>query len=289
MDMLDPTPNEAPQAAPLPAPEPAPLLEATDAESQATDGTPADSDGMPSRRILMLAQRRMRNVGARQRIDAVEWQPTQSTARIDRDVTLYSETVQRGFHYWYGRAQISSFLLTEVLNRMSNQSASDEVERILDARIDALETDLRAEMDRVRAVQNDAGLRVERKFTKPKVLKNVPIFTAQAGRVLRAIEQYDELLWMLDALKITGHIRNSDVLSVRSGFRRKLTEMAREMSRLWTRAKNSAQRQREQENLLVSATIARLQQQPAAVVAQEGTPEADALDEARGDSISAAA
>jgi hypothetical protein len=222
--------------------------ELADAASAAPDVSVAEtpvaeaaSEAPAGTREQRLAERQ--RIREQKRINALEWVPQESTGVIYVDVTLNSSVVHRSFHVWYSRAQIASFFILEVLPRMADLSAQEEVEKIIDAKIGTLEKELSSALAQARAASQAAGLNVTCSYTKPRTLR-VPKFTFEAGRFLNLIVQYDELLGILQALKISGHRRNSEVAQVKGQFRGKLTRLTLELSRLWVRSRRAVERER---------------------------------------------
>lgn len=181
---------------------------------------------------------------AKRRQSAIEFRPKHSVAVIDADITLYSEVVQKNFPLWYSHAQSSCFMLRDVMSRMTSLENQEHAESLVNKKIQTLRKDLDTTLAQLKKIAADVALRQERKYTNPRKLV-VPQYTPEAGDMLHLIRVYDEILWFCEALQIVRGIRNSEKIKIRATYRGKLTELAREISRIWVRGKAAARRENE--------------------------------------------
>lgn len=185
----------------------------------------------------------------------IEFRPRESVAVIDIAIALNAEVVKKNFHLWYARAQSAAFMLRDVLERMTSREQHEQAESIVNAKIQGLRKDMDAALARLKAVAADVGLRQERKFTAPRELV-VPAYTPEAMDFLHLIRVYDEMIWYVEALQIMRGIKNSEKIKLRSEYRSKLNNLAREISRIWVRAKAASRREIEARDSAAAARLA---------------------------------
>jgi hypothetical protein len=225
--------------------------------------------------IAKLVRAEREAARAKRRQSTIEFRPKHSVAVIDAEIILYAEVVKKHFPLWYSRTQSACFMLRDVLGKMTSLENQEQAENIVNEKIQSLRKELDRTLVDLKKIADNVSLRQERKFTNPK-REVVPMYTPEAGDILHVIRLYDEVLWYAEALQIVRGIRNSEKIKIRATFRGKLTNLAREISRVWVRGKAAARREseaREREEVIRYAE--RLRERESTKGAGESTEPAD--------------
>jgi len=174
------------------------------------------------------------------RIDALTWVPSESTARIMQSIEIGSQPVRKSWNEVFARAQSTLHMLQQIVPSSGQMEQSRGIEQVLNDRLTALETDLRAEMERLRHLAKHEGIETipPKDFTQSQSF-DVAIYTQGAARYLRVIVNVDELFWMIDYLWIQGVLKNDHRWQLTNQWKKKLWENVMAITQLWKRARSA--------------------------------------------------
>lgn len=185
-----------------------------------------------------LAERQARK--NQRRIDALTWAPTESTARILQTINIGSQPVRKSWNEVFARAQSTLHMLQQIVPSSGLMEQSRGIEKVLNDRLTALETDLRAEMERLHHLAKHEGIESipPKDFSQGQSF-DVYIYTQGAGRYLRVIVNVDDLFWMIDYLWLQGVLNNDHRFQLTNQWKKKLWENVMEITHLWKRARSA--------------------------------------------------
>lgn len=202
----------------------------------------------------------------KRRFDAATFVPSVSHPYHERTFTLQSSYAQKLFATMFPRAQLSSYGISVMLPIIGRDDDNDAVEAIVKSLIDKHIDEMKKDLARLNKMTTDNSIALAVKYTdaKPFVTR---IYAPNAARVLKIMEDYDQLNIVADKLWQAGLLTSSQRKSASSTWRRSITKLVRELHNTYVRAKASARRSADQRQQADddkrTSKVARLRRAPA--------------------------
>lgn len=126
---------------------------------------------------------------------------------LQRKIRLKTNHAQRVHHRGFGRTSNSLHRVDVVLQIISDQKSVDEVEQIIDELFDQYLTDIGQEQARLASLLESNGITGEPEYTNPLDV-SVEISSPQVSRLVRVLEQFENLVVAIDTLWLYGVFNN---------------------------------------------------------------------------------
>lgn len=230
----------------------------------ATPAETAPARPTPDRAAAAAAKRRRRE-------EEAAWRPDHSTPFWMYQLDLKTDKAAYVYHMALVKAQQSLYFFYHTLP--DNVDVVAAAEKDINSRFELIETQMRDELARIKAVADSVAATPPTAYTKVESFA-VAMYTPEARRFASMVETYDELVQTLDVLWFAAAINRRTKSQLVQQYRNLLVAFARDIYVKSRRAKNAVRANRMLRDAeRIERAKAKIDGKPADVVAEAEAPE----------------
>lgn len=178
------------------------------------------------------------------------WAPDESVSKITQELELGSQLLKRNWRSMSMRVQITTYMLQRILPAAGLVGPAQEVEALVEARLDKLETELEAAMEELRVIakKDDRGPMPTKDFTGALKV-DVPIYTPIMARFLRLVRNLDTYIYQIDFLWMNGAIKTAHQWELLNEWRKKIWAEVTFLQAAWSQARKALREHQRREGV----------------------------------------
>lgn len=159
-----------------------------------------------------------------------------------QEVTIKSLQAQKVMRRVFTRASNSLYRIDVILRIIDSDKSASEVEKIIDDAISEVELDIENARERFEILLDNNGI-AELPSYEVVYTEEIKIISPHVGRFLALVRKLDEIVSMIDALWLSGLMKNKDRNSELYSWQQRIVSLGARIIGIENRSREAARRQ----------------------------------------------